>query len=279
MAASRVLPVTTALPSIFYEDPEPVEDGLQQAPIIMRVGSMLTEHFRGDPEVFVSTGGFIFYDPDNGNRRIAPDVYVAFDVDAEGIWDNLANYWMWEVGKPPDFVLEVASPSTASNDLGHKRDLYARLGITEYWRLDPAGGDLYGQPLTGERLVDGEYRPYELHTDEEDGSIWAYSEVLGLRFHWTLDLEDQFDVRSPLTGRTINLAEARQEALLEERAARAAEREAAQNTLLEERAALLEERAAREAAEARERELRAEIERLRHQLPGDDADSGDSMTS
>ena len=252
MAASKVSPVTTALPSIFYEDPEPVEDGMQQAPIIIEIAHMLKAHFRGDPEAFVSAGGFIFYDPANGNRRIAPDLYVALDVDAEGIWENLANYWMWEVGKPPDFVLEVASPSTAANDLEHKRDLYASLGITEYWRLDPTGGDLYGQPLSGERLVDGEYRPYELHTDE-DGSTWAYSEVLGLRFHWDLELEDQFDVRSPLTGRTINLAEVRQQELLEERAAR-------------------------EAAESRERELRLEIERLRRQLPGDDGNRGEPIS-
>ncbi len=273
MAASKVSPVTTALPSIFYEDPEPVEDGMQQAPIIVRIASMLTDHFRGDPDVFVSAGGFIFYDPEDGNRRIAPDLYIAFDVDAKGIWDNLANYWVWQIGKTPDFVLEVASPSTAANDLGHKRDLYARLGIAEYWRLDPAGGDLYGQPLSGERLVDGEYRPFELHTDEEDGSIWGYSEVLGLRFHWDLELEDQFDVRSPLTGRTIDLAMVRQEELLDERAARAA----AQQTLVEERAARLAEQEAREAAEARERELRAEIERLRRQLPGGEASGGESM--
>ena len=45
---------------------------------------------------------------------------------------------VWEVGSPSDFVLDVASPSAASNDLGHKRDLYARLGIPEYWKLDRA---------------------------------------------------------------------------------------------------------------------------------------------
>ena len=282
MAASKVFPVTTALPSIFYEDPEPVEDGMQQAPIIIRVASMLTRHFGNGPDVFVSAGGFIFYDPANGNRRIAPDLYIAFDVDVEGIRLNLPNYLIWQIGKAPDFVMEVASPSTASNDLGHKRDLYARLGITEYWRLDPTGGDLYGQPLGGERLAGGEYRPCELHTDE-DGSIWAYSEVLDLRFHWDLELEDQFDVRSPQTGRTIDLAEVRQEALLQERAAREAERAAAEHMLLEERAARLAEREARlaerEAAESRERELRAEIERLRRQPPGYGANNGESMSN
>lgn len=236
MAATRVSMITTALPDIFYEDPEPVEDGMQQAPIIIEIAHMLTAHFRGEPEVFVSAGGFIFYDPSNGNRRIAPDLYIAFDVDAEGIRENLPNYWMWEVGKPPAFVMEVASPSTASNDMGHKRDLYARLGIAEYWRLDPTDGELYGQPLTGERLVNGEYQQCELHT-AADGTTWAYSEILDLRFHWGWELVEGFDIRDPLTGRTINAAVVEREARLAEREARLAA-EAREQTLLEEIARL-----------------------------------------
>ena len=31
--------------------------------------------------------------------------------------------------------MEVASPSTAENDTGVKRDEYAALGIPEYWRF------------------------------------------------------------------------------------------------------------------------------------------------
>lgn len=61
----------------------------------------------------------------------------------------MANFWVWRVGKVPDFVMEMASPSMAANDIGHKRDLYQRLEIAEYWRLDPTGGNLYGQPITG----------------------------------------------------------------------------------------------------------------------------------
>ena len=71
--------------------------------------------------------------------------------------------------------MEMASPSTAANDTGHKRDLYARIGIAEYWRLDPTGGELYGQPLTGERLVDDVYVPYDVRT-EADGSVTSYDE-------------------------------------------------------------------------------------------------------
>ncbi len=239
MATTNVMTnawVNKTLPDIFYEDPEPVEDGMQQAPIIVEIAYLLAAFFRSEPEVFVSAGGFIFYDPANGNRRIAPDLYIAFDVDVAGIRENLPNYWIWEVGKAPDLVMEVASPSTASNDLGHKRDLYAQLGIAEYWRLDPTGGELYGQPLAGEHLLNGEYQPCDLHTDE-DGTIWAYSQVLDLRFHWGEELENGFDVRDPETGRTIDMA--------------------------------VIERKARLAAEARERELLAEIERLRRQQQPD----------
>ena len=46
MAATQVSLVTTALPSIFYEDPEPVEDGMQQAPIIVEVAYLLTAYFK-----------------------------------------------------------------------------------------------------------------------------------------------------------------------------------------------------------------------------------------
>ena len=56
--------------------------------------------------------------------------------------------------------MEVASPSTAANDPGWKRELYQRLGIQEYWRFDPTGGELSGQPIAGERLVSGRYEEY-----------------------------------------------------------------------------------------------------------------------
>ena len=55
--------VNKTLPDIFYEDPEPVEDGMQQAPIIVEIAYLLTAFFRSEPEVFVSAGGFIFYGP------------------------------------------------------------------------------------------------------------------------------------------------------------------------------------------------------------------------
>ena len=114
---------------------------------------------------------------------MGPDLFVAFDVNSAGIQENLPIYWIWEVGKGPDFVLEVASPSTAERDLGWKRELYQRLEIQEYWWFDPTGGDLYGRPLVGERLVDGKYEEYPREQSSDD-SERSYSELLGVVFYW-----------------------------------------------------------------------------------------------
>ena len=196
---TRQATVERVLPDIFYEDPEPVEDGMQQETTITPLAFILRWWFSQRPDVFVSAGGFIFWNPANGNERIAPDCYIALGTDPDFVY-QFPNYFLWEVGKPPDFVLEVASPSTASNDLGHKRDLYAELGIVEYWKLDPTGGELYGDPLVGERLVEGEYIAYELNT-EPDGSVWLRSEVLDLVFRWD---GERFEIRNPLTRETID---------------------------------------------------------------------------
>ena len=233
------------LPDIFYEEPPPPEDALVQERAVHRIIHLLWERYEDFTNVFISGIFYICYDITDGNRRVQPDCFIAFDVDEDAIRRNLPNYWVWEVGKAPDFALEVASPSTASNDLGRKRELYAELGIAEYWRFDPTGGELYGQPLVGERLVDGEYQPYELRPGD-DGSVSAYSELLNLDFCWD---GEEFDALDPVTGRTIDKRVAAE--------ARVAALEARADV---EREARLAERI---QAEARERELLEEIERLR----------------
>ncbi len=238
------------LPDIFYEEPKQVEDGMEQDLPIHRISYLLFERYRDRPDVFSSGRVFVSYDETDGNRRVGPDFFIAFNVDNDAIRANLPNFWIWETGKAPDFVMEVASPSTASNDLGRKRELYAELGVAEYWRFDSTGGELYGQPLAGERLVDGEYQPYELHTDA-GGSVWAHSEVLAVDFYWD---GDEFDVLDPETGRTIDKFEVEREARLAAEAQADAEREAR-----------LAEQTARLEAEARERELLDELNRLRRQ--------------
>ena len=49
--------------------------------------------------------------------------------------------------------MKVASKTTHDRDTGFQRELYASLGIAEYWRVDPTGGDRYGYALAGGRLL------------------------------------------------------------------------------------------------------------------------------
>ena len=225
--------VHRTLPDIFYEEREPKEDGKQQEMALERLTLLLRQRFGDDPAVFMSGAVFISYDITNGNRRVGPDLFISFGVDNEAIRENLPNYWLWEVGKAPEFVMEVASDSTASNDLNEKRELYQSLGITEYWRFDSKDGERYGQILAGERLVGGVYQPYEV-LEGADGSLKCHSDLLDLDFYW--DEQRGFDVLDPETGRTIDALE-------------------------NERAARLIAEARAEVAEARIRELESERER------------------
>ena len=49
------------------------------------------------------------------------------------------SYKLWEEPKAPDFVLEITSRSTRAEDQGRKREVYASLGVREYWLFDPTG--------------------------------------------------------------------------------------------------------------------------------------------
>ena len=125
-------------------------------------------------------------------------------------------------------MLEVASESTAAEDLGAKRDYYAAFGIPEYWRFDETG-EWYGDRLAGERLVNGVYEPIEIEQVAED-VLQGRSDVLGLDIHWHGGRLEWYD---PQTGRHI--------------------------------VTLDDERAARIEAEARSRELEEEVRRLRRE--------------
>ncbi|MYC29444.1 MAG: hypothetical protein F4X65_05060 [Chloroflexi bacterium] len=179
------------------DDPEPLPDGMFQYPIFSEVFAVLDAHLNtlGDPEtIFRSSNTFICYDRSNLNVRVGPDFYAAFDVDAHAIMHRLI-YLPWEAGKPPDFVLEVASESTGRQDTINKREIYARIGIREYWRFDSTGGDYHGEPLAGEALVNGEYRRIEL-TTEPDGVLKGYSPTLRLWLCWQDEMLKFYDDRT-----------------------------------------------------------------------------------
>ena len=247
---------TTTAPSIavgetpWYElindAPEPPEDAMQQASIIFYIMQILWARYKNDRTVLVSEQTNVIYDSAVPGSVIVPDGYVVFGVDTDTIEMYRRSYRIDEWGKPPDFVLEVASESTAARDLSEKREIYARIGAQEYWRLDRHG--YYGEPLVGERLVDGEYVRFELHT-ESNGYTWGRSEVLGVDFYHRVEENISiFLLRDSITGKWLGDLDEEIEAHAETEAARQ------------------EAEARAQAAEARNQELQAELERLRRQL-------------
>ena len=184
MATKSVPPgaMTNALPIIDPRDlpgeREEVIDGMFQNPNILDAVTILEARYKDDPTVFVDAGTVICYNPENLNDRVFPDCYVAFDVPAGAIFAQ-NGYLIWQVGKAPDFALEVASESTARRDITFKRELYERIEVQEYWRFDPSGGDYYGEPLAADRMVEGTHEPVEIAVNDA-GMLSGYSEVLGL---------------------------------------------------------------------------------------------------
>ena len=173
-AAASNVPAARA-DAVFYpsSDGKPMAENMWQSRAILNaVGDLEATH----PTALVAADILMY--PDEGNNRnpIAPDVLVGLGLGTR----NRSSYFVWKEGKPPDWVLEVASPSTQADDLGVKRCRYAEIGVPEYWMFDPKGG-VYppGTPrLQGLKLADGKYIP--LPWQLADGGRTIRSEVLGL---------------------------------------------------------------------------------------------------
>ena len=258
----------TRADDVFYpsSDGRPMSDNMWQGKAITNAdGDLESAH----PKALVAADILVYPEKGNSRNKIAPDVLVAFGIGTH----KRSSYFVWEEGKPPDWVLEVASPGTEAEDRGTKRRKYAEMGVPEYWMFD-AKGDVYppGTPrLQGLKLVDGEYRP--LKSRLVDGRRMIRSEVLGL----DVRAEDELlRFRDVATGRDVRHrgeieadeeraqaateraeAQARQETAQRKTAEAHAQRESARAD--QEAARAEREAAIRSAAEARVAELEAAL--------------------
>ncbi len=241
----RELPSTDGLP---------MPDSMRQNPHLNYMYNAFRRFFRDRSDVCVAVDLLVYAaGPEDAAGRVravsvAPDVLVAFGVDG-----RLRDSWViWQEGKAPDFVLEVASESTWKRDRDEKPAIYASLGVAEYFLFDPVGGHLAPR-LQGYALRDGTYRalPVEVLADGERG---VRSAVLGL-CAYLRGPEQVLRWRDPATGQDLEDPEEVETA----REAAAAARRAAEDRAARETAARreAEDRAARETAARREAEDRA----------------------
>ena len=253
-AASNVR--ATRADDVFYpsSDGRPMAENMWQAEAIMNAGGDLGS---ARPKALVATDILVYPEKGNNRNSIAPDVLVGLGLGRH----KRSSYFVWEEGKPPDWVLEVASPSTKRKDLDDKRRKYAEMGVPEYWLFDPRG-DLYplGTPrLQGLKLVDCEYRP--LKSRLVDGKRTIRSGVLGLDVRVDGEL---LRFRDVATGRDIQHrgeVEADKERVQAQLRQETAQRKAAEARATQEAAArsAAEDRVAQ--AEARVAELEAALRR------------------
>ncbi len=219
-----------------FPDPPPRFD-MQNYIYLFKHGraAALETHFGSPETTVVISEAYLGWNSYQRGGWFVPDLLISFNVRmAAAVERN--GYAIEEQGKPPDFVLEVASKSTARRDYTVKRVGYANYGVTEYWRFDPSGGERHQTHLAGDRLVNGEYQPIEI-TKVDDENYRGHSDVLGLELRWEQGLLRWYD---PVRRQYFQTYEEEIEA-----------RQAAEARVQE--------------AEARNRELQAELERLRRQ--------------
>ena len=218
-------------PNIEYpsSDGEPMAENEEQLYAMLDTITTLREWYAGREDAHVGGDLLIYYAMNDNESRIAPDVFVVFGSDK-----TLRPSWkVWEEGKAPDIVIELASGSTWRRDMREKRDIYALMEVTEYWRFDPAGS-YFTPPLVGERLDDGEYAPLPVTLDD-DGILRGHSGVLGLDF--CVLSNGDLRLYDPDSGQWLR-------------------------TYAESEAALREESAARRQAEEENRQLRERLRQL-----------------
>lgn len=187
----------------------------------------LDVHFSDQPDVYVSGNLLVYYVEGNPKKRFAPDVFVVRGVPKR----KRRVYKLWEEGRVPDVVIEISSSQTWGEDLQRKYNLFADLGVKEYFLFDPEY-DYLPNPLVGYRLVDFSYKAMKLLDNR------LYSEELGL------ELVD--------TGQTLRLFNPKTGSFLPTSGEEA-------------QARLKAETAMRQAEEARQR-AEAELQRLREKL-------------
>ena len=210
--------------------------------ILTRTLEVLDTHFAERPEVYVSGDILMYYVEGDPRKSVAPDVLVTFGMGKK----NRRTYLVWEEGKIPDFVMEFSSKGTYRNDLGSKMELYASLGIQDYFLYDAEG--LYlSSPIMGFTLVGGVYTPI--------------SESPNRRLHSTA-LNLDFSVGDVGLGIYDPVAEAWLQTPAESATARA-DREATRAELQMIRADMAESRADQEASRADQEASRADQEASR----------------
>jgi Uma2 family endonuclease len=171
--------MSTTMPSTPAQDAAAVEypdtdgqpmDGDEARELMFDCMKPLEHHFADDPQVYVSGNLPVYFVEGNNKKVIGPDALVAFGVPKH----RRPCYKVWEEGKAPDWVLEIASESTWRRDL-LKVGVYFGFGVREVVLFDPTGTRFEQGPLFALQREDW---GFDERVPAESGRL--HSTVLGL---------------------------------------------------------------------------------------------------
>ena len=94
---------------------------------------MLQLFFEARQDVYFASDIMFYYEKGNIHKRFAPDLMICFGISNE----KRRSYKLWEEKVMPSVIFEVASEATWEKDVTTKRRLYEKLGVAEYYVIDP----------------------------------------------------------------------------------------------------------------------------------------------
>lgn len=167
---------TVLAPTPVVDSPDPVlypsSDGMPMGETTLHVKAItdlycvLQAHFATSPDVFVAANLLLYYEEGNPKARKTPDVMVVKGVDKR----ERRSFFTWVEKRVPAVVFEFISEATWEEDLVNKKDVYAQLGVSEYFLYDPYAEyltePLLGYQLKGQRYAELPHRATGLNCQE-----------------------------------------------------------------------------------------------------------------
>lgn len=160
----EILPMEKDLPSEVW----PMESSIHALQLRLLV-NILEYFWRDRKDFFIGDNLTIYFSYEQTKKHDfrGPDFFVVTNTNNR----QRKSWVVWEEGRLPELVIELLLDSTAANDRGLKKDLYAsRFRTPEYFWFAPETGEFAGFRLRGTQ--------YEEVQPDERG--WRWSEVLGL---------------------------------------------------------------------------------------------------
>ena len=145
---------------------ESCNDGVAFAETHFYFGKYLSDFWRLSSWQAMPDGAALFLDE---GEEYKPDMMVVCDpnkLQKKGVYGA------------PDLVVEVLSPGTARNDRGHKKNVYERCGVREYWIVNPADMSVEQYVLENDKFVLRDVYTHYLPADLEDMTVEEKAEVV-----------------------------------------------------------------------------------------------------